>query len=150
MHDYTCVFVWNKWKPSQWHGKNKLNVWPKKRFTIRTSHFSLCLIDSNWRNHVNHFLNLVYYLKVAREMCQTIWCGQSTNTKVNVNNEMKMFSMNFKLSDILNISLNHYFQCTSFDPDSDKQTHTHIRTLMQGIFVPSNKYSPYMLLMFGS
>lgn len=36
------------------------------------------LIDSGRHNHVNHSLNLVYYLKVAWEMCQTIWCGQST------------------------------------------------------------------------
>lgn len=36
-------------------------------------------IDFNWRNHENHFVNLVYYLKVAMEMCQMIWLGQSTN-----------------------------------------------------------------------
>lgn len=36
-------------------------------------------IDFNWRNHGNLFVNLVYYLKVAMEMCQMIWLGQSTN-----------------------------------------------------------------------
>lgn len=59
-------------------------AWKKKKQQLhggvpKSEGFYFYEIDFNWRNHENLFVNLVYYLKVAMEMCQMIWLGQSTN-----------------------------------------------------------------------